>query len=798
MLGQALHAPGALVGLGGGDLREDRAAGEHAAEREVHEVAAVAPDVAGEQHVRHRLDHAPRAERPAGQHGHRVLGLPVAGQRPHEIGEIAGLRHAVELEAGVARVHVEVDGHLAVGGDHALAEGLGGHVVAEEVADEAVLGEAHAAARGVDVVGRARRGAAPLEELVGVDDVVDDDRHEVLPEREDVVGHVGLVGGPHADRGGAVAQLGDGARVGLGRQVERAVGLHAALEVDRLEAAVEPGDEAAQHLGRARDLAGAHLAGGALRLDGARDHVQRDLPRVPQRDVDAGVAALRVGAHERLHERAGHALVLADERVVDGAEPHALVLERRREERLHRRGRPADLRVGEGRLDLGTAEVGRDLLGGVAGEHARELALQDVAQLERAVLEVLDERGPEPGDGAHAVDGPLDDVARLGLHDLLEAREGLALDGVVARAVDRDAVTIGVEHGHAAVPREGRLLRGRIDDVVTALHALRVPVALPVGDRVLEAVEPLPAVHRVQVLVGEVVEIEARHAAGGGGGERDPLAAHERAALVGRGGPRERVHRGDRHHRALGGAPRAHEVDVVVDVAGRLGAHDGARGALDGVAEAARLVDPRDVVRRDGEPLALERPGERGPRVRRARGHPRPPVDGEGEDPDEGQDAGSDHGMATHVRKTRSRLGFVRALHHPGPGRYQSRERRSKFACNPGVPWFPRAKPATNAAWTPPRRSIRPSRPSRPPTPRISPLAPTSRRSATPTPGSSAGRAPSPRPSRRWGSSPPTPARRPVSGSTRSRWRSRRRSRSAWPRWPRPRATRTSRRRRST
>ena len=55
----------------------------------------------------------------------------------------------------------------------------------------------------------------------------------------------------------------------------------------RLEAAVEPGDDATHHLRRARDLPGPGLAGRAHRLDGAGLHVQRDQPRVPERHVHA-------------------------------------------------------------------------------------------------------------------------------------------------------------------------------------------------------------------------------------------------------------------------------------------------------------------------------------------------------------------------------------------------------------------------------------------------------------------------------------------------------------------------------
>src|SRR5581483_11201006 len=71
----------------------------------------------------------------------------------------------------------------------------------------------------------------------------------------------------------------------------------------RLEAAVEGGDEAAHRLGLARDDAGAVLAVGADRLDGARFHVQGELARVPERDVDADVGPLPTRSEKRGDER---------------------------------------------------------------------------------------------------------------------------------------------------------------------------------------------------------------------------------------------------------------------------------------------------------------------------------------------------------------------------------------------------------------------------------------------------------------------------------------------------------------
>ena len=142
---------------------------------------------AGKEHVPHAADHPARPEDPASH----VRTFPSASQsfwsgRPR--GASSSLRRdVVELETGVAGVHVEVDSVAAAGGDHPEREVLGRDAGAVEVADEVVLREADGAPRAVDFVRPSRRRAAPPVATPGVELPVLDERREVLPESDDVV-----------------------------------------------------------------------------------------------------------------------------------------------------------------------------------------------------------------------------------------------------------------------------------------------------------------------------------------------------------------------------------------------------------------------------------------------------------------------------------------------------------------------------------------------------------------------------------------------------------------------------------
>ena len=140
------------------------------------------------------------AEHPAGHVGHLALGLPVGLQRPAERRQLALGRDVVELEAGVARVHVQVDAEVAARVEHALREVLGRDARAVEVADESVVGEADGAARAVDLIGPARRRAAPPVAAPRVEAAVLHERGEVLAVADDVVGRVRSSAAGHAPK----------------------------------------------------------------------------------------------------------------------------------------------------------------------------------------------------------------------------------------------------------------------------------------------------------------------------------------------------------------------------------------------------------------------------------------------------------------------------------------------------------------------------------------------------------------------------------------------------------------------
>ena len=108
MLGQTFDAPAPVAFLLLGAFEgSERLARQHVAQREVEEVATFAPDVTGEVHQAHAADETARTELPTVHSAHLSRPLPVAPKRASERLQPSGRRHLVELQAAVARVHVE-------------------------------------------------------------------------------------------------------------------------------------------------------------------------------------------------------------------------------------------------------------------------------------------------------------------------------------------------------------------------------------------------------------------------------------------------------------------------------------------------------------------------------------------------------------------------------------------------------------------------------------------------------------------------------------------------------------------
>ena len=183
----------------------------------------------------------------------------------------------------------------------------------------------------------------------------------------------------------------------------------------RLEPAVESGDDLLHHLWHPRDQTRTSLTVRAHRLHGARDHVERDLARVPQRDVDARVRTFSIRAHERGDECGRQPWGWGHERVMLEDNPAPLAGEGRRQHGRQGWRWPAKVGVGGGgrrlRALLGCAEVMSDVVrGGV--DDVRAKSQREIERGEDDGLEPLHPRVAKPRHRAHAVDRPRDQAPR--------------------------------------------------------------------------------------------------------------------------------------------------------------------------------------------------------------------------------------------------------------------------------------------------------------------------------------------------------------------------------------------------
>ena len=188
-------------------------------------------------------------------------------------------------------------------------------------------------------------------------------------------------------------------------------------------------------------LPGPRLARRAQGLDRPRLHVERELARVPHRDVNARVLAVAVRPEERRDERARQPERRRDERVLAESNPLALSREGGRDERLDGLGRPADLGVDVlvvREVDRAAEIVGDVARGVLVSHHGRPRALQVVERGERDRLDVLHAHVADEVHHAHAIDGPGDEVAGARLLLAGHAYPARSLDRAAAARVDHD------------------------------------------------------------------------------------------------------------------------------------------------------------------------------------------------------------------------------------------------------------------------------------------------------------------------------------------------------------------------
>ncbi len=282
----------------------------------------------------------------------------------------------------------------------------------------------------------------------------------------------------------------------------------------RLEAAVQRADDAPHDFGAPRDLAGPRLPRGALGLDRAAHWVKLDLARVPERHEDLRVDALSVGADEREREGARGAGVLADEGVAVERTPFAFSLQRRLDERHHRRWWPARFRIRRvvGRRGVKLAELFGHGIGAVVAGNAAHDLIELIACFESDGLDDLHVAVAEPRDTAHAVDGPGDEIAGSRLARRLLDDETRAV--VVRRAfgVERDVRTVGVAIDEERLFREPDhdALCGRLELEESTTDARELPCFLEIGQRALQALGQSPLGALGLGLAREVDELHHR------------------------------------------------------------------------------------------------------------------------------------------------------------------------------------------------------------------------------------------------------------------------------------------------
>src|SRR5262249_50530429 len=137
-------------------------------------------DIPWEVHEVHVTDHEPRTIGPTVERSEGPLGLPIGFDGAAERWQRSGRFDAIELEPGVAGVHVEVDAKLASGSDHRLRERLRIELGAVEVSNEILAGQANPGANRVGLVLPAGRSSPPPNAPERIEPLVEHERGHVL------------------------------------------------------------------------------------------------------------------------------------------------------------------------------------------------------------------------------------------------------------------------------------------------------------------------------------------------------------------------------------------------------------------------------------------------------------------------------------------------------------------------------------------------------------------------------------------------------------------------------------------
>ncbi len=496
-------------------------------------------------------DEPPAAEAEPWHVAHVALGLPVTIKLVGNGRQLARTIDAIELEARVPLVHVEVHPVVAPRRQHHASEVRVVDLRPVEVRDEALVREAEAATHRVRLVLPVMWHAAPPVAPVRVELPIGDQWRQVLAEGDEPRRDTDVVR-PGAEAGRAVVEPRDRRGVRLRGHEQRAVGHHAVVAVSGLEGAVEGADETRHHFGLSRDGPGARLSRRALRLLGAGDRVELDLSRVPFDDHDARVGARAVGAQVGGDERRGHRDRRPDERILVEPKPAPFVLERRSHDCGDGRRREAGVRVrhhgGAGR----DAKVLDVALLGVRGLHGEGGAVQTIEEAVSDGLRQLHALVAEPRQIARPVDGPRQEVAGSRDSVLVFAEISLALDGRARAPRDRNAVLVGDDDEPTRLERERHLARRGVQLEGATADARRLPGLLQVGERALQAFHSVPVVTAARGLAREVRHLDAVSSLGVADGPGGVGAEHAEVVLAHRRGARHVVDVVDTEQRPLG------------------------------------------------------------------------------------------------------------------------------------------------------------------------------------------------------------------------------------------------------
>ena len=308
-----------------------------------------------------------------------------------------------------------------------------------------------------------------------------------------------------------------------------------------------------------------------------------------------------------------------DERILVERDPLSLSWKEGRDDRLHRRRRPADLGVRKRRRKRRRLRQPELVLHFLRGAAVRKLRVPTIERCERNRLDPLHPVVSERRHRANAVDGPGHEVA--GASALVEEHpdELAARYDAATSRIDDDGAVVGFDFDHAVLaPKKCRAARDGLERVRVVDDSFDLSGVLEVGQGDLRTLHASEVAAGVGCAAAEIEHVEARVKTVGHGGVDRDVSPDDGARLVGPGGLRDVPCVAHREHFAFGRHARVDQVEVVC-VLGRVRPDEGSRLGGYGTPRAPRARDPRDICGVAKKASAPECVGQRNFRIGRHR-----------------------------------------------------------------------------------------------------------------------------------------------------------------------------------